>query len=344
MTDKNQLPKPLDINYLRGAFPKWVENVIEESFGVEREDARAAGALGFMSRALILATMPYRDPKCAEFKRANGDFRLRIVSGYEGGIPYGIYPRLLMSWVTSEAVRTNSQSIELGDSLRLFLRDVLDIRYSGGVRGTGTRVLEQMKRLFSSLITAGYVGNKTNRGFVLRNIMIADQLSMSDEAVRRLQSLEDESSQEESPIWTPQTANSAADWKSELLLSKNFFDECVAHPVPFDLRIYKALRGSAMAMDIYQWLNYRLSYAKKKSKPIPWAVLQMQFGSSLPTDEQGVRNFKKAFLKSLKVVHEIYPDASMAVDGEGFVLMPRKAKGVVVSKPEMPQQVDLLLE
>ena len=27
----------------------------------------------------------------------SGDFRLRIVAGYEGGIPYGIYPRLLMS-------------------------------------------------------------------------------------------------------------------------------------------------------------------------------------------------------------------------------------------------------
>ncbi len=40
--------------------------------------------------------MPPKDPKTGAFVCADGDFKLRIVAGYEGGIPYGIYPRLLI--------------------------------------------------------------------------------------------------------------------------------------------------------------------------------------------------------------------------------------------------------
>ncbi|CAL94657.1 replication protein RepA [Azoarcus olearius] len=135
-------PTQLKLDYRSGQpIPAWVREVIDAHLAIETEDARSAGALGFMARALVIATMPYKDPKTDVFKRQNGDFRLRIIAGYEGGIPYGIYPRLLMSWVSTEAVRTRSPVIQLGDSLRAFLRDVMDLRSTGGgVRGSGTRV------------------------------------------------------------------------------------------------------------------------------------------------------------------------------------------------------------
>lgn len=116
------------IDYRAGHVPEWVRRAIDEQFAIEAEDARQAGTLGYMTRALVLATMPYKDPKADVFTRVNGDFKLRILAGYEGGIPYGIYPRLLMSWVATEAVRNQSPVIELGDSLRQFLRDVLELR------------------------------------------------------------------------------------------------------------------------------------------------------------------------------------------------------------------------
>ena len=92
------------IDYRAGHVPEWVRRAIDEQFAIEAEDARQAGTLGYMTRALVLATMPYKDPKADVFTRVNGDFKLRILAGYEGGIPYGIYPRLLMSWVATEAV------------------------------------------------------------------------------------------------------------------------------------------------------------------------------------------------------------------------------------------------
>ena len=53
--------------------PEWVRRAIDEQFAIEAEDARQAGTLGYMTRALVLATMPYKDPKADVFTRVNGD-------------------------------------------------------------------------------------------------------------------------------------------------------------------------------------------------------------------------------------------------------------------------------
>jgi len=168
--------KSLNIDFAGNKpMPAWVKDVIEAHLAIESEDARSAQALGFMTRALVIATMPYKDPKAEVFTRKNGDFKLRIIAGYDGGIPFGIYPRLLMSWIATEAVRNQSPVIELGDSLRDFLRNVLDLKSTGGgTRGSATRVSEQMKRLFGAAITAQYSGTLKSRGFALENIRVAD--------------------------------------------------------------------------------------------------------------------------------------------------------------------------
>lgn len=291
----------------RKPVPDWVRAAIDEHMGNDIEDAKYAGALGYMTRALVMATMPYKDPKTDVFTRKNGEFRLRILAGYEGGIPYGVYPRLLLSWVTTEAVRCQSPVIELGDSLRGFLREVMELRSSsGGSRGTSTRVSEQMKRLFGALISAQYTGDLTGRkGFKLRNVMIADELDIHDA----------------SALWQPQHQHEAGTWRSTVRLSQNFFQECIDRPIPIDLRAYKSLRGSPLAMDVYTWLTYRMSYTERRTRPIPWASLMLQFGSNFQND-QAVRDFKKAFLKALKAVAVIYPQAQVQVQNNGLVLIP----------------------
>lgn len=306
-------PNQLTLDYRSGdAVPTWVREVIDTHFAIEAEDARHAGSLGFMARALVIATMPYKDPRTDVFKRQNGDFRLRIVAGYEGGIPYGIYPRLLMSWVSTEAVRRQSPEIQLGDTLRAFLRDVMDLRSSGGgARGSGSRVAEQIKRLFGSLITAHYTGGQQQRGFVLRNVLIAENLQLNDAELIGL--------------WTPQHAHEAGRWQSQVRLSNGFFRECIDNPVPIDLRAYKALRGSPLAMDVYTWLTYRMSYTQRRSRPIRWEPLMMQFGCDYGSEtNQAVRDFKKAFLKALKLVLAVYPQARVEVGDAGVVLLPSR--------------------
>jgi hypothetical protein len=315
--------KNLTIDFRTGEMPDWIRDLIDVQFAIDMEDAKSAGALGFMARALVIATMPYKDPKADAFVRKNGDFRLRIVAGYEGGIPYGIYPRLLMSWVATEAVRNQSPVIELGDSLRLFMRDVLELRSTGGgARGSGTRVTEQMKRLFGSLVTAQYSGTQEQRGFVLKNVLIADELELRDEDLAGL----DGEGEGEGTLWTPQAKHEAGQWRSQVRLSNSFFKECVSNPVPIDLRAYKALRGSPLAMDVYTWLTYRMSYTQRRTRPIKWEALMMQFGSGYNTTniEQAVRDFRKAFLKALKTVLVVYPQAEVEINENGLVLLPSR--------------------
>ena len=313
--------RSLDVDYRTGQVPGWVREVIETQLAIESEDAKSAGSLGFMARALVLATMPYKDPKTDVFMRRNGDFRLRIVAGYDGGIPYGIYPRLLMSWVATEAVRRQSPVLELGDSLRGFLREVMDIRSaSGGSRGAHTRVSEQMKRLFGSLVSAQYTGSRAPT-FTLRNVLIAQELHLDE----RDGGLFDEPD-EPGRLWTPQNAGDVGRWRSRLLLSDGFFQECITHPVPIDLRAYKALRGSPLAMDAYTWLSYRMSYTHRRTQPIRWESLMMQFGSNYnPANfEQSKRDFKKNFLRALKLVQIVYPEANVLTDESGLVLLPSR--------------------
>lgn len=328
----------LSIDYRAGVMPEWVREVIDAHMAIEQEDARSAGALGFMARALVIATMPYKDPKTDAFTRSNGDFKLRIVAGYEGGIPYGIYPRLLMSWVATEAVRKESPVIELGDSLALFMREVLELRSTGGgARGSGTRVTEQMKRLFGSLVTAQYTGGLEKRGFTLRNVLIADELDIDEDELKALAEgpQHEPHKNDDGTLWTPQEHHEAGQWKSHVRLSNRFFRECIDSPVPIDLRAYKSLRGNPLAMDVYTWLTYRMSYTTRRSRPIRWESLMMQFGSSYNTSDigQAVRDFKKAFLRALKLVLVVYPQASLELDENGLVLLP--------SRPHVLRQSDL---
>lgn len=331
------------LDYTKQKTPTWVKEVIEAHLLIESEDAKSAGALGFMTRALVNSTMPYKDPKSDVFTRKNGDLTMRIVAGYEGGIPYGIYPRLLLAWLTTEAVRTRSPVIELGDSLSYFLREVLEVKRGGGPRGTNTLVTEQMKRLFGSMVNVSSSSEATGARFKLRNVTIADTADIDtsqfdlyrdteldpalvDAAGRPLSATGDD----ETLLWTPQTRETAGSWRSTVTLTKNFYDECIDRPVPIDMRAYRALRRAPQAMDIYTWLTYRMSYTDRKTRAIPWAALMAQFGSNYTTD-RAVLDWKKGFLKALKMVRVVYPNARFEITDKGFALLP--------SPTHVPRQV-----
>ncbi len=327
-TNKNTKKiEPLTYDYRSvKPMPESMREAINAHLAIEEEDAKSAGAIGFMARALVIATMPYKDPKTDSFTRVNGDFKLRILAGYEGGIPFGIYPRLLMSWVATEVVKTQSPVLELGDSMRLFLRDVLQVRTStGGARGSATRITEQMKRLFGSLITAEMASTETHKGFRLRNVLIADGLDLEDDEAKIFDA-ESSMDADGQILWTPQTKQTAGTWQSKVHLSHAFFKECVENPVPIDLRAYGALRDSPLAMDVYTWMTYRMSYTTRKTRPMPWLSLMGQFGSNYRSPDMGqnVRDFRKAFLQALTLVKTVYPGANMEVNETGLVLSPSR--------------------
>ena len=114
-------------------------------------DARTAGALGFMPRLLIQATLPHRRPRHHELERVNGRVTHNMSAPRSTGLPYGSYPRLILAWLNTEALRTKSPELHLGPTLSSFMHK-LGLTPITGKRGTAQRLRNQLHRLFSTSI------------------------------------------------------------------------------------------------------------------------------------------------------------------------------------------------
>jgi hypothetical protein len=266
--------------------------LINKALAIEDELALDADALGFMARAMVQATLPHSKVVGNEFTRRNGNYSLTILSPSTIGLPYGSVPRLLLAWVTTEAVKTKSRELELGDSLSGFMRE-LDLVPTGGRWGSITRLKEQTKRLFASSITAIY---EQGQGTQIINQAVADRAVF---------------------WWHPKEPDQAALWKSTITLTDNFYREIIDRPVPIDMRAIKALKKSPMALDIYTWLTYRVSYLKRPTA-ISWESLAMQFGSSYSRQ----RDFKTAFISELKKVVTVYGGVQVEALPTGLLVKP----------------------
>ena len=289
---------------------KNIDKLITQAFAIEAEEARQAGAVGFMARALTQATMPHKEMPGNEFTRRNGNFTLSMVCPNHVGLPYGSYPRLLLSWLTTEAVRTKSPILELGPSLSAFMSE-LGLIPTGGRWGTIHRLRDQMKRLFSATVSCDYADDTKDGA---DRYLIAKQYRL---------------------WWDPKSPAQIPLWKSTVTLYEDFFRELIERPVPIDMRALKALKRSPMALDIYCWLTYRMFYLRKPTE-IPWAALQMQFGADYPTTGQGLRDFKKNFLKHLRAVHVLYPEAKVEDGEQGLLLKPSKPHIAQLPPPALP--------
>ena len=129
--------------------------------------------LGFMARLMALCSLPRTNPgHRKEYKRVNGPYTLYLTAIGDNKLPYGNLPRLLLAWVSTEAVRTQSREIVLGRSLSKFMRTLGIGSDSGGSRGELTRLRNQMKRLFRCSISLNY---EDERGDASVSSFIADR-------------------------------------------------------------------------------------------------------------------------------------------------------------------------
>ena len=95
--------------------------------------------LGFMARMMALCSLPRTNPGNRwQYVRQNGPYKLIMISGGNTKLPYGNLPRLLMAWVCTEAVRTQSRELVLGKSSRSCCQHR---------RGQGNRVICLKERL-----------------------------------------------------------------------------------------------------------------------------------------------------------------------------------------------------
>jgi hypothetical protein len=86
-------------------------------FAAEIEAARRTGNLGYMARILAQVTLPHSRPEGSEYVRRNGRLTLSVLAPSHIGLPYAGLPRIILSWLTTEAVRTRERTLVLGPTL-----------------------------------------------------------------------------------------------------------------------------------------------------------------------------------------------------------------------------------
>ena len=82
----------------------------------------ALANLGFMARLLALCSLPRTNPgNRKEYIRRNGPYKLGMTAGIDNKLPFGNIPHLLLAWVCTEAMRTQSRVLILCSSLSEFM-------------------------------------------------------------------------------------------------------------------------------------------------------------------------------------------------------------------------------
>ena len=210
--------------------------------------------LGFIARLLALCSLPRSNPgNRKEYKRVNGPYTLYMNAVGGCKLPFGNIPRLLMAWLSTEAVRTQSRELVLGRSLSEFMRSLGINSDSGGVRGEQTRLRNQMNRLFGCTVSLIY---EDDSGFTRVTSPVADKHVF---------------------WWNERKPGERVLWDNKIRLGEAFFNEIIRHPVPLNMNTLTALKRSPLGLDLYLWLTYR-TFALRAPQRLSWKQIYRQFG------------------------------------------------------------------
>jgi Plasmid encoded RepA protein len=266
--------------------------------------------IGYLAKVFTQTALPYKDPgNVPVWSRYNGNryasITLNVAPGFGArgesfGYPFGSMPRLLMTWMSTEAVRTGEQVLPLGETLSDFMRQ-LGLIVAGGPSGPITRLRDQMRRLFNARISIhrseGVESCERETG---KHLAVASEYDL---------------------WWSPKAPEQAALLPSYVKLTAEFFQEVTTRPVPVSLDALRLLRGSPLRLDIYAWLTHRMSYLRQPTV-IPWESLLFQFGSGAAS-RRGKYKFRTDFLNHLgQVIRLAYPAAKVDEVSNGLRLRP----------------------
>ena len=258
--------------------------------------------LGFMARLLVLCSLPRTNPgNRHQYKRQNGPYTLYMFAGRDK-LPFGNLPRLLLAWVSAEAVRTQSREIVLGKSLAGFMRKLGMEDRSGSPRGDRTRLRNQMKRLFGCSVSMIY---EDKHGEARVSSLVADRAAF---------------------WWNERKPDEPVLFDSKIRLGEDLFNEIINHPVPLDMNTLKALKRSTLGLDLYLWLNYR-TFALRAPLRLTWRQVYRQFGAhpDKASDKRTVQNFRSEVLRELKKIKFAWPELNYST-----------APGVLIVYPSRP--------
>jgi len=216
------------------------------------------------------------------------------------GVPYGSRARLILIYLQTEALRINSREVELGKSLRDFLRR-MDIPYGGK---SLREVREQADRLARCRLT--FHLNSGGKAGLLNQNLFDEAMFVSDET------------------------DQGSLFVEHAKLSESYFNSLKRHPVPIEEAAIRSINNNSQAIDAYLWLAYRL-HSLPRSVVVSWKALHTQFGGGY----NRLDDFRRRFSDSLALALAVYPCAKIEIEARGVTLFPSKPP--VASKSTSPR-------
>ena len=258
----------------------------------------------YQHTVLCQTSLPYRRTPERVLERTNGRTKLRVEAGtayseredawIELPLPFGPKARLVLIHLNTAAIITQSNVIDVGDSMSAYFSRVLSPK-RGESRALNGREIRGMKAQLSALAAA--------------DMRIAVGGSFQKQGRASIIS--------EFNLWFPKASNQRILWPSTVTLSLDYYQSLVNHAVPLDPRAVAALSHSAMGLDIYAWLSQRLWRIPTNTEAIvPWVSLQEQFG----TNYHSIRKFRQVFLRTFRSVLTQYPKAQSRPSSKGLHL------------------------
>ena len=241
------------------------------------------GAVGFVPSDFCLLGLPHQDPKIVHYLRDGGRIQMNMVADPQFGLPYGRVSRLLLIWITTQAVIQQSPIIQLGESQSDFFVNMLGVSDTGGSTGTINRYANHMNRLLHTLFT--FSDQRSNeRRFM--NLIVAHQ----------------------GPLFSTKPSKDGRRLLGQIQLDTDFFRWLVKHAVPVDLRAVRSLQ-STLALDLYLFLSYRLR-GLRNPLLLRWPDLLAQLGNNIKSNNSAAGRSAISLLKKrLREVIAVYPQA-----------------------------------
>jgi hypothetical protein len=257
--------------------------------------AEEESRLGITHAGFAMTSLPHKRIKEGLWKREGHRTTLLIESGRNRsgsliGVPYGSIARLILLYLQTEAVRTNSPEVELGRSMKSWMGR-MNLTTGGK---TYQLVTEQARRISACRLT--FFTDRENGAEARHNgAFVQDAITFASVI------------DDDQPTL----------WQDRVRLDPSFWQSLRDHPVPVREEAIRAIGTRSLAIDVYIWLAYRL-HALTKSTPISWPAIHAQFGAGFRL----VRQIKPTFMEALNLALAVYPEAHVDADKQGLVLHP----------------------
>jgi len=255
--------------------------------------------IGFICSCFVRYSLPHSASAENVLGRRDGDMEVAFLSPPNVGLPFGKVPRLLLIYLTTQAVRTRKREIDLGVSISKFMKSLFT-EATGGTHGSIARFKQQVLRTLSLTTTLSLLNDDRAQ---LTNTPVADEFEVH---------------------WVAVGADQRSGMPARVRLGERMFDHMLGSAVPVDLRAVRALKQSAMALDVYFWTTYRAPrVARTHPARIAWGALQAQFGS----DYKSKSDFKISFCNALMQVQMVYPSLRYLAT-ESYLVLHKSAPSV----------------